>query len=165
MKTEEPVNPSQLINAFAYAFIVPEEIEQPTGAEESTAVPQSISVVERTLRKYIAGNLESLEPDLKLVSEEYSIEAGRMRIDILAKDGDANYVVIELKAEIADQSTFGQISAYMGWVKKNLAKDGFVRGIIVANDFDDRIKYAVQSGSNIKLKRYKLNFQFGDETP
>lgn len=165
IKTEEPVNPSQLINAFAYAFIVPEETEQSTGAEESTAVPQCISVVERTLRKYLAANLESLEPGLKPFSEEYSIEAGRMRIDILAKDGDDNYVVIELKAEIADQSTFGQISAYMGWVKKNLAKDGSVRGIIVANDFDDRIKYAVQSGSNIKLKRYRLNFQFGDETP
>lgn len=40
-----------------------------------------------------------------------------------------------------------------------------MRGIIVANDFDDKIRYAVQSVSNIKLKRYKLEFQFEDVSP
>lgn len=83
---------------------------------------------ERRLRKYLVSNLESLEHGLKLYrdqerdGEEYPIEAGRMRIDILAKDPTNNYVVIELKPDVADQSTFGQISAYMGWVKKNLQR-------------------------------------------
>ena len=169
IRTEETVNPSQLINSFAYAFIVPAEAQQSTGEEEAVATPAGLSVVERTLRKYLMNNLESLEPGLKIfqdgerIGEEYSIEAGRMRIDILAKDVTGSYVVIELKAEVADQSTFGQISAYMGWVKKNLARDGVIRGIIVANDFDDRIKYAAQSVTNIKLKRYKIDFQFSDE--
>lgn len=165
--TEDPVNPSQLIASFAYAFVA-EESELTAPAEEVTVTPTSISV-ERDLRKYLVPNLNSLEPGLKLYEdqerngEEYQIEGGRMRIDILAKDPIDNYVVIELKAGVADQSTFGQLSAYMGWIKKNLAKNENVRGIIVANDFDGRIRYAAQSVLNIKLKRYRLEFRFDDE--
>lgn len=165
--TEDPVNPSQLIASFAYAFVA-EESELTAPAEEVTVTPTSISV-ERDLRKYLVPNLNSLEPGLKLYEdqerngEEYQIEGGRMRIDILAKDPKDNYVVIELKAGVADQSTFGQLSAYMGWIKKNLAKNENVKGIIVANDFDDRIRYAAQSVLNIKLKRYRLEFKFDDE--
>lgn len=87
-----------------------------------------------------------------------------MRIDILAKDIANNFVVIELKAGVADLSTFGQISAYVGWVKQNLAPEGNVRGIIVANDFDEKMKYAIKSVPNIKLKRYMLEFQFEDSS-
>lgn len=165
--TEDPVNPSQLIASFAYAFVA-DESELASPAEETTFTQTSISV-ERDLRKYLVPNLDSLESGLKLYTdqeksgEEYLIEAGRMRIDILARDQQNNYVVVELKAGVADQSTFGQLSAYMGWIKKNLAKGENVRGMIVANDFDDKIKYAVQSVSNIKLKRYVLEFKFEDE--
>ena len=95
--------------------------------------------------------------------EEYAIEGGRMRIDILGRDSEGTYVIVELKAGIADLATFGQISAYMGWTKNNLAKNGKVRGIIVANDFEEKLKFAVQSVSNVKLKRYALKFEFGDE--
>ena len=161
--TEDPVNPSQLIASFAYAFVY--ESELPPPKEETTITQASISV-ERDLRKYLVPNLDSLESGLKLYTdqersgEEYPIEGGRMRIDILARDEHNSYVVVELKAGVADQSTFGQLSAYMGWIKKNLAKGENVRGMIVANDFDEKIKYAAQSVSNIKLKRYVLEFKF-----
>lgn len=120
------------------------------------------------MRKYLVVNLNSLEPGLKLyqdkerTGEEYPIEGGRMRIDILAKDMTDILVVIELKAGVADLSTFGQVSAYVGWVKENLAKDGNVRGIIVANDFEEKVRFAIKSVPHIELKRYKLEFQFGD---
>jgi RecB family endonuclease NucS len=106
-----------------------------------------------------------LYKDQERTGEEYPIEGGRMRIDILAKDSRGNFVVVELKAGVADVSTFGQVSAYIGWVKENFAKNSNVRGIIVANDFDDKIKYAVKSTPYIKLKRYKLMFEFEDTTP
>jgi len=163
--TEDPIVPSQLIASFAYAFL-PEDFEE-TAPSEQPAIGASISV-ERDLRKYLVVNLDSLETGLKLyqdqerTGEEYPIEGGRMRIDILARDVSDSYVVIELKAGVADLSTFGQLSAYVGWVKQNLAKNGNVRGIIVANDFDEKIKYAIKSVPHIKLKQYKLEFQFAD---
>jgi hypothetical protein len=165
--TEDPVVPSQLISSFAYAFL-PADFEESKMQEQAVATT-SISV-ERDLRKYLVMNLNSLEPGLRLyqdqerTGEEYPIESGRMRIDILAKDVASNFVVIELKAGVADLSTFGQISAYVGWVKQNLAKEEDVRGIIVANDFDEKIKFAIKSVSHIKLKRYMLEFQFEDSS-
>jgi hypothetical protein len=168
ISTEEPTNPSQLIASFAYAFLSEERRVTPQAIEETSNTTAAISV-ERDLRKYLVPNLTSLEPGLNLYrdqdrdGEEYPIDAGRMRIDILAKDQAGDYVIIELKAGVADSETFGQISAYIGWVKRNLAKDNKVRGIIVANDFEERVKYAAQSVSNIELKRYGLKFEFNDE--
>jgi len=168
IETEDPIIPSQLKSAFAYAFIA--ESYEETTLEEQPAMPTSISV-ERDLRKYLVAKLNFFEHGLKLykdqekTGEEYPIEGGRMRIDFLAKDLKGNFVVVELKAGVADVSTFGQISAYIGWVKENLAKNSDVRGIVVANDFDDKIKYAVKSAPHIKLKRYKLMFEFEDIKP
>jgi hypothetical protein len=166
IETEAPINPSQLIASFAYAFLS-EELEVSPQAETPSISPAI--TVERDLRKYLIQNLTSLEPGLKLHQEqdrngeEYPIEAGRMRIDILARDSEGTYVIIELKAGVADLATFGQISAYIGWIKTNLAKKGKVRGIIVASDFEEKAKFAVQSVSNIKLKKYALKFEFADE--
>lgn len=168
ISTEEPTNPSQLIASFGYAFLSEERRVTLQAIEETSNTTAAISV-ERDLRKYLVPNLTSLEPGLNLYrdqdrdGEEYPIDAGRMRIDILAKDQAGDYVIIELKAGVADSETFGQISAYIGWVKRNLAKDSKVRGIIVANDFEERVKYAAQSVSNIELKRYGLKFEFNDE--
>ncbi len=164
--TETPISPPQMRSAFAYAFLS-EEVEANLEAELPSVAPAI--TVERDLRKYLIENLNSLEKGMRLYEEqgrngeEYPIEAGRMRIDILAKDKENSFVVIELKAGVADIATFGQISAYMGWMKNNLAKNDKLRGIIVANDFEEKIKFAAQSVSNIKLKKYLLKFDFRDE--
>jgi hypothetical protein len=50
----------------------------------------------------------------------------------------------------------------MGWIKKNVAADRGVRGIIVANDFSEKLKYAVMPVPAIALKRYEVRFQFAD---
>jgi len=162
--TEDPVVPSQLKSAFAYAYLTEDAEEVAPKGEEITT---SLSV-ERDLRKYLIHNLSSVERGLRRyqdrdrTGEEHPIESGRMRIDILAKDGRDNFVVIELKAGVADLSTFGQISAYLGWVKDNLARNSNVRGIIVASDFDEKIRYVIKLTPNIKLKKYKLKFEFED---
>jgi hypothetical protein len=46
----------------------------------------------------------------------------------------------------------------MGWVKKNLANDKLVKGVIVANKMDEKIKYAVMMTSDITLYEYEMNF-------
>ena len=94
--------------------------------------------------------------------EEYAIDTGKMRIDILATDQEKNLIVIELKAGTANIDTFGQISAYMGWINQNFDNKEQVRGIIVANNFDEKIKYAVSLIPDIALKQYELNFNFRD---
>jgi hypothetical protein len=47
----------------------------------------------------------------------------------------------------------------MGWVRENLARGGQkVRGIIVAKDVDEGLRYAVQNLSNVSLLTYKVDF-------
>ncbi len=76
------------------------------------------------------------------------------------------YVVVEIKAEEARDSVFGQILRYIGWVHRNIpeAKDN-VRGIILASQFPESARYSriglLKSDYQrfIKFKEYKLNVQ------
>jgi hypothetical protein len=119
---------------------------------------------EADLQDYLVKNLEDIEPGLKLY-EEYAGTSGNQyvtdvgRIDILAKDHNGDFVVIELKRHGSDRS-FGQLSRYMGWVKKHLAKDRNVRGVIIARKADDELKYAASINPNISIKEYEVTFTF-----
>jgi len=115
---------------------------------------------ESDIQNYIVDNPQTLEKGLKVLEKEYTTPIGR--VDILAQDRKSNYVVIEVKAGYADISTFGQISSYIGLIQKELAKDRKVRGIIVASDFDNKIRAAILTNPSISLKKYKVSFQFED---
>lgn len=47
----------------------------------------------------------------------------------------------------------------MGWVTENLARPGQnVRGIIIAQDVDDALTYAVQGLRNVRILTYTVDF-------
>ena len=141
--------------------------EQPVEAIESEEIStDAVISLERDLEEYIIRNLNQIESGLELYSNEgitgrqFNTEVGR--IDILALDRNSNFVVIELKAGVANYSVVGQILGYIGWVRQNLAKGKEVRGIIIADDFDKKLRYASPEIANISLKRYEVNFAFKD---
>lgn len=128
---------------------------------------REIQLEEEFLRKYLVSNITLLEPDLRVYSEEFP--AGNGKIDILALDEArmpcVDFVVIEIKAGVADRSAVGQILAYMGWVEDFYrAFYSGVRGIIVAKDFDKGIRLALKGIIvRIDLKRYepsKIELEF-----
>jgi hypothetical protein len=86
--------------------------------------------------------------------------AGPWSIDFLCTDKDnGDFVVVELKRGKTGDSTVGQILRYMGWVRENLARgDQKVRGIIVAKDVDEGLRYAVLDLGNVSLLTYKVDF-------
>lgn len=133
------------------------------GDEETSEVVISL---ERDLEEYIIRDLTQIEGGLELYSRkdltgrQFNTDVGR--IDILAIDQNGNFVVIELKAGTAKSPVVGQILSYVSWVRQNLAKGGEVRGIIIADDFDKKLKYASAETSNISLKKYEANFTFRD---
>lgn len=87
--------------------------------------------------------------------------AGTWSIDFLAIDKNNNdLVVIELKRGKTSDSTVGQLLRYINWVKDNIAEKGQnVRGIIIAKDVDDALKYAVKNLDYIEVKTYEIDFQ------
>ena len=122
--------------------------------------------LERDLEEYIIRDLSQIESNLKLYSKkgvtgrQFSTEVGR--IDILAIDKNGDYVIIELKAGTASYSVIGQILVYISWIKQNMSHGKKVRGIIIADNFDKRVKYAVSEIPNISLKKYDVIFKLKD---
>lgn len=96
---------------------------------------------EAALEDWLEGNLEQLEQGLTLIGRQYETpDAGRL--DILAKDVGGQYVVVELKRDLANDTALGQLLRYMGWVRVNLSEGNEVRGYVVGEEFDDRMVYA-----------------------
>lgn len=122
--------------------------------------------LEKDLEEYLARNLGQLEKGLTLYSQnelkgrQFNTDAGR--IDILAIDNSGNLVVLELKAGIATIQALGQVLSYMGYISHNIAKGKEVRGFIIADDFDGKLKYAASVTPAISLKKYVVSFGFED---
>jgi hypothetical protein len=133
---------------------------------ESDVMATSLSL-ERDLENSLISNLARLEPKLRLYNEKdisgQQFDTGSVgRLDLLCVDQNEAFVVVEIKAGRAEDRVCGQILRYMGWVKENLTGSHLVRGIIVANDFSDSLKFAVKAMPNVLLKMYEVRFDFKD---
>lgn len=130
--------------------------------EDEDILPDQEFAYETNLRDYLAKNLQVIERGLILYEDsisngiEYPLSTGG-RIDILAKDKNARFVVIELKVSRGRNPTIGQLLYYMGWVDTNLSKDQKSRGIIIANEISDDLKIACQRVPDVSLYRYNLS--------
>jgi hypothetical protein len=121
--------------------------------------------IEANLRDFLIQNLKTVRNlNLQLFvdeqgrdGKEYPTAVGP--IDILARDERGNFYVFELKLSKGPDKALGQILRYMGWIKKEMAKDKAVKGIIVANKMDDKIKYAVSVTPDVSLYEYELKFE------
>ena len=118
---------------------------------------------ESHLRDYLKNNLHVIEPGMKLYRDEeddtitgVEFDAGGRRIDILAVDQNDNYVIIELKVSKGHEKVIGQILRYKGWIRKNLAGDKIIRGIIIAKNITEDLKLAASETKDVELFEYDL---------
>ncbi|WP_238397578.1 endonuclease NucS domain-containing protein [Anatilimnocola aggregata] len=138
----------------------PENDDDPT---DEAGLPFAL---ECHLRDFLEKNISIIKVDnspLKIFRDhegnagiEYDTDVGR--IDILAIDSANNLVVIELKVSRGSDRVIGQILRYMGWVKKHLAGERKVAGIIVACNIDDKLRYAASLLTDVMLFEYQLKF-------
>ena len=99
---------------------------------------------EAAIEEWLVENLERIEPGLSLIERQYETSnAGR--IDILATDSNDNYVVVELKRDMASDAALGQLLRYLGWVRLNLSDTNSIRGFVIGKDVDKHMGYAIQA--------------------
>jgi len=144
-----------------------EEAAAEAGSEEvegAEAVPGSSEfLLEKDLQRYLAENLECIEPGLTLHADEdirgIEFEAGGgRRIDILALDKSGAFVVLELKVSRGYDRVVGQLLRYMNWVRKELTEPGQrVRGIIICRTMSEDLRLACASIKDVELCEYKLS--------
>lgn len=73
--------------------------------------------------------------------------------------------MIELKKGRPSDQVVGQILRYMGWVKRNLCKEGQpVKGLVICRDPDMKLSYALEMTNNIGVQYYSVSFKLR-ETP
>lgn len=133
----------------------------------SEVVSQSEFALEAHLEEFIDQNWKNISIELQL--ERYQVDdqngrqfpAGPWSIDFLCADkASGNFVVVELKRGKSSDSTVGQVLRYIGGVEENLAKPGQkVRGIIIAKEVDEALRYAVRGLSNVDVLTYKVDFK------
>ncbi|AUD78185.1 DUF91 domain-containing protein [Kangiella profundi] len=133
--------------------------------EEMDDVTEEVSqefAYEKDLQNYLSKNLHLIEQGLILYEEEdikgIEFPAGGRFIDILAKDKNGNFVVIELKVSKGYDRVVGQLLRYMAWIKQNQAESGqLVRGVIVARNISGDLRLACTQVPDIQLYEYELS--------
>ncbi len=116
--------------------------------------------LEKDIEKYVISNLHEVEEGLQFINNQYDTnEVGT--IDILCKDKKDNYVIIEIKKGRASDKVVGQIQRYLYWVDNNLSEQFPVRGIIICNSYDQKLKASLQASKYpielFTLKILKIN--------
>ena len=136
------------------------------GEDKDECTESSEFAYESHLRDYLKNNLHIIQPGLKLYRDEedetitgVEFEAGGKRIDILAVDKDSNFVIIELKVSRGYEKVIGQILRYRAWVRKNLAGEQGIRGVIIAKVITDDLKLAASETKDIELFEYDLKIE------
>jgi len=131
-------------------------IEQDIEITEEIKKTQEKIIYEKEIEDFYEKNISIIQPELKLVykGRQFPTEIGN--IDLLARDKNGKYVVIELKRGQADDDTIGQVLRYMGWVHINLARQKFVSGIILSQDITNKLKYARKGMQHPKIDEILL---------
>jgi Holliday junction resolvase-like predicted endonuclease len=122
--------------------------------------------IEKDIETFYCAHPDMLEQGLVLRENGRQFPTPIGRIDLLCVSKDREYVVVEVKAQEAQDSVFGQILRYIGWVHRNIpkAKDN-VRGIILAAKFPEAARYSrigllkPDYQTFIKFKEHGLNVQ------
>ena len=139
---------SRKITQAASGAAAVEVVEEHAVAAAAALTTEQKAGIAKTLREkevedFYTERLHLLEDGLTLVANgrQYTTPIGIM--DLLCRDTGGEYVVVEIKADEAQDSVFGQILRYIGWVHLNLPDgNNNVRGIILASGFPETAKYS-----------------------
>ena len=120
---------------------------------------------EKDLQTSLCSQISELFPDYQLYGNcqrgiEYSI--GGKRIDVLLEhESTGELLAVELKSGLADFKVFGQLSMYIGLLKRDFP-DKEIKGVIVAGAIDESLKMACSITDLVTLKVYRMILELED---
>jgi len=136
-------------------------------SRDSTVEDPTAFALEKHLEDFLVANWSSTP--LGRTHDIYSLEEQTGQqfptetgpIDILAISKDKQeLLVVELKKGRASDVVVGQIQRYMGFVIEVIAEDHQrVKGVIIALEDDQRIRYALKVTQGIEFYRYEVKFE------
>jgi len=138
---------------------IPEEMKENIIRERISRQTGRTQILEANLENILVESVDKIESGLILVRRQLDTrEVGRL--DLLCKDQEGNFVVVELKRGVAPASIIDQIQRYMGWIIKHCAKESQkVRGIIIVGTRDTVLDYAVAANPLVSVKEFSISIQ------
>jgi hypothetical protein len=99
--------------------------------------------IEKDIETFYYAHPDLLEKGLTIRENGRQFHTPIGRIDLLCISKNGEFVVVEVKADYARDSVFGQILHYIGWIHRNIenARNN-TRGIIVASEFPETARYS-----------------------
>lgn len=144
-------------------------------SQQNSMLPQSQAIqlsafsmnfaYEKDLQQTLCMQVSELFPGYDIfggveVGIEYPI--GSRKIDVLLeKTDDKSLLIVELKAGLADYKVFGQISMYLGLIKRKFSERS-VEGVIIAGEIEESLVQAAETNSAIKLMTYQMDLKLED---
>jgi len=99
------------------------------------------------------------QEDGERVGQQYPTDTGALDILAISKNKKV-LLVLEVKKGRASDVVVGQALRYMGYVQEELADEGqSVKGVIIALDYDPRIRRALTITPSIGFYRYQISFK------
>lgn len=99
------------------------------------------------------------EEDGEVVGQQLKTDTGSLDVLAISKD-KKTLLVVELKKGRASDAVVGQVLRYMGYVQEELAEaHQTVRGVIIAEVDDQRIRRALAMVPTIDFYRYQISFK------
>lgn len=139
-----------------------EEVEESVARMvEEQAIYTNFSY-EKDLQRTLCAQVSDLFPGYRIYGDsnlgvEYLISG--KKIDVLLEHEKNNeLLIVELKSGRADFRVFGQISMYLGLVKREFPERR-IKGVIVAGEIDDSLRYATETNSDVALKIYRMSLE------
>lgn len=130
------------------------------------------ALIEAKLEDYIVQNWDRIDFGANLrIYRENGEDVGQQYdtkeigiIDLLCEDEDSgDLVIIELKKGRPADEVAGQLARYMGWAREKIAQGRKIKGIILAPDFDARLRYAAKAIPGVALLKYEIKFEIRPE--
>lgn len=116
-------------------------------------------LVQNWAQTELGRDYDIFEEDGEKVGQQYPSDTGPMDVLAVKKD-KSELLVVELKKGRASDAVVGQVLRYMGFVAQELAEPNqTVRGVIIAQEDDQRLKRALAMTPTISFYRYQVTFK------
>lgn len=126
---------------------------------EGSGFSVDAQISEKILEDFLEKNLTTLEKDLSLVGRQYPTITGP--IDLLCKDKNNDFVVVELKKGRTSDKVVGQILRYIAFIEDSMIEheNQKVRGIIVGREIDKSLEMSLKAirERDLQLKTFDAN--------
>lgn len=174
MDRETTLEEREIVNPVLEGEVSPPSVRrkrEPLLALSRDSAPAALKLANRQIRDMVAEQPDLLEAGLQIYQDASQKAAGVCfetpmgEIDLLARDSQGQLVVVMIPDVREITGSLSSILQRIGWVRKHLAGDSAVRGVVIVEQLPEAVGYEAAGAADLvsfKTMRVSLTFQAVD---